>query len=122
MAYESESVGGLVRGALDDIRDLLREEMALARAELRAEVSKLSAAGMQFGIAAVSLWFAGMFILVALALGIAALFAWPAWTGFAAIGVLLAVAGAVMAINGRRKIRSVQAMPRTVESLKENFR
>jgi hypothetical protein len=29
------SVSGLIRGALDDVRDLFREELALARAELR---------------------------------------------------------------------------------------
>jgi Flp pilus assembly protein TadB len=121
MAHESESVPGLVKGALDDVRDLIREEVALARAELRYELSKVTAAGVQFGIAAVSLWFAGMFLLVAVALGLAALFSWPAWAGFAVVAVLLAVAGVVAFVGGRKAVRQVQPLPRTVDSIKENF-
>lgn len=122
MAYEKDaSVGGLVRGALDDVRDLFREEVALARAELRHELSKATAAGAQFGAAAVALWFAGMFLFVALALGIAALFEWPAWSGFAIVSVLLAVAGILLFAGGRKAVREVRALPHTVDSIKENF-
>jgi Flp pilus assembly protein TadB len=121
MAQQSESVTGLLRGALDDVRDLIREEVALARAELRHEASKVGAAGVQFGIAAVALWFAGMFLLIAGALGLAALFDWPAWAGFAVVSVLLAVAGFVAFVSGRRAVRTVQPLPRTVDSIKETF-
>jgi hypothetical protein len=121
MAHESESITGLLKGALDDVRDLIREEVALARAELRFELSKVTSAGVQFGIAAVAAWFAGMFLLIAAALGIAALFVWPAWAGFAVVAVLLGVAAAVAFMGGRKAVREVQPMPRTVDSLKENF-
>jgi uncharacterized membrane protein YqjE len=123
MAYpENDSVSGLVRGALDDMRDLVREELALARVELRQEMSKAMAAGVQFGVAGVSLWFAATFLLVAMALGISALFGWPAWAGFGIVAALLAIAGAVFLGNGRRAIRTVQPLPHTVHSIKENFR
>lgn len=122
MAYESEtSVGGLVRGALDDIRDLLREEIALARAELRQELSKVTAAGMQFGAAAALLWFAGLFLLTALALGVAALLGWPAWSGFGIVALALAIGGAILLAAGRRTVRAVQPLPRTVHTIKETF-
>ncbi len=122
MAHESEQpVGSLVRGALDDLRDLFREELALARAELRQEFSKLAAAGVQFGIAGVALWFAGMFLLVAIALGISAFFNMPAWTGFVIVAVVLGTVGAVMFLGARSALRRVEPMPRTVGSIKENF-
>jgi hypothetical protein len=121
MAHESESVTGLLKGALDDVRDLIREEVALARAELRFELSKVAAAGVQFGIAAVSLWFAGMFLLTAAALGLSTLFTWPAWAGFAVVAVLLAIAGVVAFLGGRKAVRGVQPLPRTVDNIKENF-
>jgi hypothetical protein len=121
MAQQSESLTGLLRGALDDVRDLVREEVALARAELRYEVGKVTSAGVQFGIAAVALWFAGMFVLIAAALGIAQLLAWPAWAGFASVGVLLGIVGLVAAMSGRRAVREVQPLPRTVGTIKENF-
>jgi Flp pilus assembly protein TadB len=124
MAQTTEpSVGGLVRGAMDDVRELFREEVALARAEIRQEVSKAASAGVQFGIAGVALWFAAMFLLVTVALGAAALFNWPAWLGFAVLAVLLVVAGLLFASHARSRLKTVEpSLPRTVSSIKENLR
>jgi tetrahydromethanopterin S-methyltransferase subunit C len=123
MAHETDvSMGELVRGALMDVRELFREEVALARAELRQEVRKASSAGVGFGVAGVSLLFAVGCVVVALALGLAALFDWPAWSGFALVAVLLAVVGVVGYAAGRRAVSAFQPLPRTVHTLKENFR
>ena len=123
MAYETDtSIAALVRSALDDVRELFREEVALARTELRYELGKASGAAMNFGAAGVALMLAAGCFAVALALGIAALFEWPAWAGFAAVALLLGVAGMLMFTAGRRAVRSVQPLPRTVHSIKENFR
>jgi hypothetical protein len=123
MAYETEaSVGELVRGALTDVRELVKEEVALARAEIRGELRKASGAAVGFGLAAVALWFALFCFTVALALGVAALFDWPVWAGFAVVAVLLAVAGALGYVSGRRALVAVEPLPRTVHTLKENFR
>lgn len=111
----------LVRGALDDVRELFREEVALARAELRAEVSKASAAATGFGAAAAALYFAALFVLTAMAIGIPAMLEWPAWTGFAIVGVVLAIVGAIMFMSGRRALREIRGLPRTVGTVKENF-
>jgi Flp pilus assembly protein TadB len=122
MAHESEaSVGTLIRGALDDMRELIREEVLLAKAEIRQETGKLTSAAVQFGIAGGALFFAGMFLLVTVALGIAALFNWPAWAGFGIVAVLLGVVGVVMLSSGRRSLRTVEPLPRTVHSIKENL-
>jgi tetrahydromethanopterin S-methyltransferase subunit C len=115
-------MGELVRGALMDVRELFREEVALARAELRQGVRNASSAGVGFGVAGVSLLFAVGCVVVALALGLAALFDWPAWSGFALVAVLLAVVGAVGYAAGRRAVSAVQPLPRTIHTLKENFR
>jgi hypothetical protein len=117
-----QSVGVLIRNALDDVRELFREELALAKAELRQETSKLTSAAVRFGAAGVALWFAAMFLLVTVALGISALLNWPAWTGFGIVTLLLASAGGAMALAGRSAIRDVRPMPRTIETVKENFR
>ena len=122
MAYETEaSMSTLFRGALDDVRELFREEVALARAELRTEMSKATAAAGGFGAAAAALSCAGLFLLTALALGIATAFHWPAWTGFAIVGVVLAIAGAIMFMSARRTFAEVRGLPRTVEAVKETF-
>lgn len=117
-----ESLGGLVRGALDDVRELVREELLLARVELRQELSKVMAAGLQFGAAGVSLMFAAAFVCVAIALGIAAAFEWPAWAGFGIVAILLGVAGVVFVIGGRKAVQEVRPLPRTVHTIKETFK
>ena len=123
MAPETEtSITGLVRGVLDDARDLIREEVALAKAEARLEVSRAASAGARFGAAAVAGWFALMFVLGAIALGISAAFNWPAWAGLAIVGVLLGITAAVMVSAARAAARRIEPMPRTIQSVKENFR
>ena len=52
--YEKDSIGGLVRSVLEDTRELIREEIALARAEIREEMSKAKASGASFGAAALA--------------------------------------------------------------------
>jgi len=116
------SVAGLVRGALDDVRELFREEIALARAELRAEMSKVTASAIRFGAGGVALWFAGLFLCVTLALGVSALSGWPVWAGFGIVTLLLAIVGAALVMAGRSAIRDVRPLPRTVHTVKENFR
>jgi hypothetical protein len=123
MAYlENESIGALVRGAVDDMRELIREEIALARVEVRHEVSKATAAGVQFGAAGVLLLFAGTCLIVAISLGIAWAFSWPAWAGFGIVAILLGIGGALLLSSARHAIRSVEPLPHTVNAIKENFR
>lgn len=119
---ENNSVSSLVRGTLDDVRELIREELALARVELRQELGKATTAGVRFGVGGAALLFAATFVLVAMALGLAALLNWPAWAGFGIVAALLGIAGAVFMSSARRSIRSVAPLPRTVHTIKENFR
>jgi Flp pilus assembly protein TadB len=122
MAHESDaSIATLLRGAIDDARDLVREEIALARAELRHELSKAASAAAGFGAAGAALAVGGLFVLMAIAFGIADLFNWPTWSGFAIVGVLLAIVGIVLFAQARRAFREVRPLPRTVETVKETF-
>ena len=74
-----------------------------------------------FGIAATALAFGGIFLLVAVALGIANLLGWPAWTGFLIVAILLCIGGFLTLSSGRKQLASVHALPgETVTTLKEN--
>src|SRR5687768_16409080 len=118
---QTESLGGLVRGILMDLRTLIREEIALARVEIRDQATRARAAAMAFGIAAGALLFGGAFLLIALAIGIADVLNWPAWAGFLVVAVLLAVIGFFTLASGRKQLRTVHAVPEeTVTTLKEN--
>jgi uncharacterized membrane protein YqjE len=116
-----DSIGGLVRGILNDIRTLVREEIALARVELSEQAVRARAAAVSFGIAAGALTFGGIFLLIAIAFGIADLLNWPAWTGFLIVAIVLSIVGLVTLSAGRKKIRTVRPVPdETVTTLKEN--
>ena len=116
-----DSIGGLVKGILGDLRELIREEIALARVEIREQAGRAKLAVGALGAGAVALVFGCAFLLVAIATGIADLLDWPVWAGFLAVALLLTIAGLVMLSMGRRRLRSVHPMPeQTVQTLKEN--
>jgi putative superfamily III holin-X len=120
MAYENDqSTMSLVQRVIDDARELFREEVALARAEIREEASAWAAAAGSMAAGGAVLAAAALFVLVAVALGAAALFRWPDWAGFLLVGVLLAVAGAVAFKAGRARARRILTLPRTTETVKE---
>ena len=116
-----DTIGGLIRGILTDLKTLMREEIALARVEFREQAGKARAAALSFGMAAVSLVFGVAFILSAIAMAIAELAGWPLWAGFLIVAVVLTVIGFIALSAGRRKLRTFQPIPeQTVTSLKEN--
>jgi hypothetical protein len=116
-----DSIGGLLRGILMDIRTLIREEIELARVEIREQAGRARAAAVSFVIAAVALACGGVLLLVALATGIADLLNWPVWSGFLIMAVLLSLVGVVTLSSGRSQLRKIHAVPEeTVSTLKEN--
>jgi len=116
-----DSIGGLIRGILTDLKTLMQEEIALARVGFREQAGKARAAALSFGMAVAALAFGAAFILIAVAMAIAELAGWPLWAGFLIVAAVLTVIGLVALSAGRRKLRSFQAIPeQTVKSLKEN--
>src|SRR5688572_27435673 len=100
---QHETIGGLIRGILTDLKTLLQEEIALARIEIREQVGKARAAALSFGIAAAGLLFGLAFLLIAVATAISEQLGWPAWAGFLVVGVLLSLVGFVSLSLGDRK-------------------
>ena len=116
-----ETIGGLIRGILTDLKTLMQEEIALARVGFREQAGKARAAALSLGMAVAALAFGAAFILIAIAMAIAELAGWPLWAGFLIVAAVLTVIGLVALSSGRRKLRSFQAIPeQTVTSLKEN--
>ena len=118
---QHETIGGLIRGILTDLKTLLREEIALARIEIREQAGKARAAALSFGIAAAGLLFGLAFLLIAVATAISEQLGWPPWAGFLVVGVLLSIIGFVSLSAGRRRLRTFHAIPEeTITTLKEN--
>ena len=116
-----ESISGLIRGILTDLQTLIREEIALARVEIREQAGRARTAAMSFGLAVGALLFGVAFLLVAAATAIAEVLGWPVWAGFLVVAVLLSLLGVVSLSAGRRQLRTFHAVPQeTVTTLKEN--
>ena len=111
------SVGELVGNVTRDLSTLMRQELALAQAEVKGEVSKTGKAAGALGAAGFAGYMAVLFLSICLwwALGHLIGNGWSALVVAAIWGVI----GAVLYASGRKKLREVNPTPeRTVDTLK----
>ena len=103
----SASTGDLVRQAAEQITRLVRDELALAKAEMTDKGRRAGVgAGLLGGGGAIALYGVAALI-AAVILGLAE--AMPAWLAALIVGVLLLGAAAVLALVGRARVK--QALP-----------
>ncbi len=116
---EETSVGQLISEISDDLSTLFRQEVELAKAEVRQEARKAGkAAGMLGGAG-----FAGYMVALLLTLALVAALSNVMDPGWAAliVAVVWAIIGAVLYVTGRQRLRTVSPVPRqTVDTLKED--
>lgn len=117
-----QSITDVIRSTIHDAQDLVRSEIALAKAELRQEVSRIGGGVAALAAAAVFAIVALVFLLAALAWAIPAMAGWAPWTGFAIVGAAVLVAAAVLGMMGRGRLVAERRMPLTVDTMKENMR
>jgi nitrate/nitrite transporter NarK len=113
-------VGELVGQLTNDVTTLMRQELALAKAEMREEAKKAGkAAGMLAGAG-----LAGYFVLLFLSLTLMWLlgYIFDSWAWAALIVTIIwGIIGAVLFTMGRKQLKEVNPKPeQTVESLKED--
>jgi hypothetical protein len=117
----TESMGELVGGVLGDARELIREELAMFRAEFQEEVRKGRTVGLTFSAAAV-LAGIGLFVLaLAAGGGLAAMLNWPLWAGYGIVAALLLVGAGLLAYAGTRTLSTIKPLPKTRATLQENL-
>ena len=114
-----ESIGNLISQVAGDVSTLFRQEVALAKAELKEEAAKAGKAGGMLAGAG----FAGYMVAVLLSLALVLALGDVMPDGWAAVivAVLWAIAGGVLYTVGRNRMKNVDPVPRqTVETLKED--
>jgi hypothetical protein len=112
------SVGQLLSDVSRDLSTLMRQEVELAKAEVKAEVSKAGKGAGLLGGAG----FAGYMVLLFLSFALWWALANIMDTGLAAliVAVVWIVIGAVLFVLGRSTLRSVNPKPeRTIDTVKE---
>ncbi len=104
---QDTSLGGLIRQARLDVQRLVAAQVALVQAELRESGRAIGLTTLLILGALASVSAAGLFLLVTLALGIAAL-GLPVWAGFGIVTLLLILGAIGLAFLGRRSARQIQ--------------
>jgi nitrate/nitrite transporter NarK len=113
------SPGQLASEVAKDMSTLVRQEVALAKAELQQEAKTAGVAAGALGGAG----FAGYFVLVFLSLALMYALDSVMPTGWAAliVAAVWGVAAAVLAVLGRKKLKDFNPKPeRTIETVKED--
>jgi membrane protein implicated in regulation of membrane protease activity len=117
---EERTVGQLVAEATKDISEIVRAEVALAKAELASSAKNGAIAGGLFGAAGYLGFLASILLVIAAAYGIAALGLAPGWAFLIVAGVLLLLA-AILGLVGRGRISKVGPPTRAIESTKQTI-
>ncbi len=114
-----KSLGELFGEMTRDVSDLMRQEVALAKVEIKEEVGRAGKAGGMLGAGAGAGYFALLFVSLALAWLLDQ--ALPIALAFFIVGLLYGIAAAVLITRGREQMKHVDPVPRqTVETLKED--
>lgn len=113
-----QGVGEIVRAISDDVKELVRDEVQLAKAELVPAAKAggigagLLAGAAFFGVSAVFiLYFCVVYVLVRLGL--------PEWASFLIVGAALLLLAALLGAVGYTMIKKVKAPQRTIKQAKE---
>jgi Putative Actinobacterial Holin-X, holin superfamily III len=113
---EGVSVGELFGNVTRDLSTLMRQELALAQAELKQEAAKTGRAAGALTGAGLAGWFVLLFLSVALWAGLSNIMD-GGWAGLV-VAAVWAVIAAVLYTIGRAKLREVRPTPeRTVDTL-----
>jgi len=112
----NESLGQLLTGVTRDLSRLFRQEVELAKAELRDSATKAGRGAGLLGGAGVAGHFAVLFLSIALwwALGTVIGFGWSA----VIVAIIYAIAAAILAVMGRNQLKAVRGMPQTADTVR----
>jgi len=117
---EAASIGVLLRQLGDDVSGLLRDELALAKLEMRREArglgADLSKVGVAVGLALLGAQALTAFLIIGLGLLLGAY-----WAGALIVAVLFLGVAAILGSNAAKNLRERNPVPEaTLESLRED--
>ncbi len=102
-ATSNGSTAELVRRAIDQVQTLVRDEVALAKAELAAKARSAAMGGGLFGGAAILGLYGGGALIAGAVLALA--LALPAWAAALIVGGVLLLLAGLLALAGRSRLR-----------------
>ena len=118
MTAPERSLGDLVQTAAQDLSLLVSQEIALAKTEIKRDVTAAGKGAGLFGGAG----FTGLLALLFLSIALAFAIGRPTTlgVGFLVVGLLYLVAAVVLALSGKKKLAQVGPPEKTIETLKDD--
>lgn len=110
----TESLGDLLA---EDLSTLMRQELALAKAELRESATNAGKGAGMLGGAGFAASMAILFLSLALWVGLSPLMG-EAWAGVV-VAALWAIIALILFVLGRKHLKKVKGVPQTVKTLQE---
>lgn len=114
------SLAALLGGIMKDAKDLLVQELTLAKLEGHDELRQIKTAALSLGIGVGVAAVGGILLSVMLVHVLAAYTDIPLWGCYGIVGSVFGVLGWVLLASGKHKIEEIDVMPQTVETMKEN--
>lgn len=114
------SISGVLRDIVQNVQDIVRSELRLAKTELREEIVKAKTAATLLGLGAVCGFFAAFFALLAGVFALSRVV--PNWAASLIVAGAVGILAGAMFYPGWKRLRAVHPIPEhTVHSVKENI-
>jgi hypothetical protein len=115
------TLGQLVADATHDISSIVRSEVALAKAEIRADAKKAGAGAGMFATAGILAFLALILLLISAAYGLVAAGLAP-WAAFLIVAGVLLIIGVILVLGGKHNIDNLKGKPeRAIKSAQDTI-
>jgi len=112
---EDRSIGEILSDVTTDLSTLMRQELDLAKAELKQSASRAGTGAGLFGGAAIAGHMVLLFLSISLWWGLGMLIG-HAWSALI-VAVIWGIVAAVLAMSGRKQLARVKGVPQTTETV-----
>ncbi len=114
---ESASLGDLLGEVTRDMSALLRQEVDLAKVELKESATRAGKGSGMLGGAAVAGHFALIFLSLALWWALGTLWG-LGWSGVV-VAVIWGIVAGILAVLGRKELKAIKGLPQTAQTLQK---
>ncbi|WP_045731291.1 phage holin family protein [Pseudarthrobacter chlorophenolicus] len=114
---DNASLGDLLGDVTRDLSTLMRQEVELAKAELKQSATRAGKGGGMLAGAGVAGHFVLIFLSLALMFALGALM--PLGWAAVIVAVIWGIAAAILASIGRKELKQIKGLPQTGETLSE---
>jgi uncharacterized membrane protein YqjE len=118
MSAAERSVFDVFEDIANNIEDIFRSEIRLAKTQIREEIATSKSSVSLVGLGILSAIFAVFFALVAIVCALS--YVLPNWAAALLVALGLAACAGIVISAGLRRFKRINSVPKTTGSLKEN--